>query len=141
MRKCTSEHTGAVGRLAASSFMGIIMVFNDYVNNIPYPDKPKKPEILKKAVEELTDEQLMNVASIRRDYTAQLERYLRARDDYHENENLLHNQFYSDLKKEHGIMDADLHQRIYDYAWAEGHSEGLERVAAIYEEIVGIIRG
>ena len=117
------------------------MNFDDYKVKMDYPSRPTKPSILRKSVEELTDEELANVIKIKKHWASQQETYTKAVEAYRIAECNCMKQFRADLFQESRIDDRDVHDRIYSYAWEHGHSSGLEEVARIYDEIVDIFVG
>jgi hypothetical protein len=113
---------------------------DDYKNTLPYPEAPKKPDILRKSVGELTDEELKNVRGIKRQYEQAKIAYDEARKAYGKEDGRLYEKFYNDIRREFDI-DPDLHSRIFAYAWDKGHSSGYHEVYQVYEEIVDVIKG
>lgn len=121
--------------------MVIYLDFDDYVNKLEYPSKPSKPTILRKSLDELSDEEIENARLIKKHWMQQVAAYDQALLAYKNNEGALIKQFQSDLWDVSDIGDKPLHNRIYQYAWDKGHDEGLRRVADIYEEIMNICTG
>lgn len=116
------------------------MNFDDYKVKMGYPSRPTKPTILRKSVEDLTDEELSNVLKIKKHFSSQQEAYLKAVEDYRLAESNCIKHFQADLWELSPIEDQKLHSRIYAYAWENGHADGLEEVSRIYDEIVDIFR-
>lgn len=117
------------------------MNFDDYKVKMEYPSRPVKPSILRKSVDDLTDDELSNVIKIKKHWTSQQEVYIKAVEAYRIAESKCMDQFRADLFEESRIDECGLHHRIYSYAWEHGHSSGLEEVARIYDEIVDIFVG
>lgn len=51
----------------------------------------------------------------------------------------LHQEFKEDLFKEFGMSDHPKREKIFSYAWEEGHSCGLEDVYNVFADIVELI--
>lgn len=117
------------------------MDYDDYKVNMDYPSRPTKPFILRKSVDDLSDEELASAVKIKKYWVSQCEAYEKDLKAWRDEEDRLISKFKEDLFKQGSLVDKDLHERVYNYAWQEGHSEGLHRVGAIYDELCDVIVG
>lgn len=103
----------------------------DYFNgkDLEYPKRPSKPRL---------DYSNHESASARK-YAADHEKYedemIIFREEVHEYAQAqLDKEFGEALKKEFGPMTDEQFGVVWYHAWEQGHSEGLYRVAEIFEE-------
>lgn len=102
-----------------------------------YPDRPIKPEILRRKVGELTDNELSKIAQLREEYRVAEEKYSEALAAYRQKENELLNQFRIDLLADNGMADdSQFGNEMYRLAWAEGHSGGLYEVVNYFTDLL-----
>jgi len=87
----------------------------EFENKIPYP-----PRQMKGTIEFFERTQKMHL--------------------YNQGEREARERFKEALEKEYGTTSYPKKDKIWDKAWGDGHSEGLERVADIYEELVDLIQ-
>jgi hypothetical protein len=67
-------------------------------------------------------------------YEAEMKGYTEARDEYTRRINGRLVELKTRLRDDYDITEAQMHL-LWDKAWEDGHSEGLHRVVAIFEEL------
>ena len=113
------------------------MDFSKYENKVPYPKKPSKPQLssstpsiseIKQYQNDIADFEVKEIA-----YKSNFQAY---REAYREEEGRLHDLFKQDFFDELGISNHPKKEKIFEYAWQEGHSGGLSAVLSQANEIV-----
>lgn len=112
----------------------------EYEPTLEYPTRPKEPAVLRKAVKELSDDELQAAIEEREAYRAALDANIAARAAYNSEENRLHAQFRADLEVEYEVVGHPKADKLFAMAWEEGHSSGFAEVALRYDELVGLIK-
>jgi len=101
-----------------------------------YPEKPKKPEILKKTADKLTLEEIQQILDWQITYEEQTRFYHDAKRLYQESQKSLMDEFYRDLCEEYGVEhDTKFAMILYGIAWERGHSHGLYDVASVFNDL------
>ena len=109
------------------------MDFSKYENKVPYPKKPSKPRLssstpsiseIKQYQNDIADFEIKEIA------------HKSSLQAYREEEGRLHNLFKQDLFDELGISNHPKKDKIFEYAWQEGHGGGLSAVLSQADEIV-----
>lgn len=99
-----------------------------YDNKIPYrlDDVP-------------VDEDAMTVRQAREHKEEQARKRREQRDLYAREEQRLVALFKDDLEKAHGVAGHPKADKLFEMAWSDGHSEGVQQVANRYSELVELI--
>lgn len=104
----------------------------DYFNgtDLHYPVKPTKPTLGRNpdAIEARAWADAME------EYEREMKGYAENRDYYTRNINGRLRELKTRLRDEHDISEAQMHL-LWTRAYEDGHSEGLQRVVAIFEEL------
>lgn len=95
-----------------------------YSNQDEYPVGPKKP-FLKHAH---TSEEAVKYAKDLKAYESILPTYRELRDNWRAKDSELHSQFKKDALEEVGLTNHPKADKIYAFAYEEGHSCGLNEV-------------
>lgn len=111
------------------------MNFSKYTNKLTYPAKPKKPSV-----------PVNGTSKDYEAYTAKLQNYENSLIKYKEElkkYNLegmrLIKLFENDCMEEVGLSNHPKREKVWEYAWKEGHSGGLNDVYCIISDIAEIL--
>ena len=72
--------------------------------------------------------------------TEQEEEYQKIKDAYGKMESELHQQFRKDLEEENGMTDHLKRDALFNKAWEDGHSSGINEVALVYSDLVDLVK-
>jgi flagellar biosynthesis/type III secretory pathway protein FliH len=111
-----------------------------YKGSLPYPGDVKKPAILSRRVDELTDEEIAELPTIRAEYQKAQAEARKGLDAYHEEQNRLYTQFREDIAEFYKMTDHPKKDKVFAKAWEDGHSSGFEEVHNHYAELVQLVR-
>ena len=100
-----------------------------YENKVPYS-----------LVREPVDEDKVTVRQAREHKEMQLQRERDQRRLNREEEGRLYALFRSDLESEHGVGGHPKAQKLFEMAWADGHSSGYEEVACCYADLAELVK-
>lgn len=109
------------------------MDFSKYENKLPHPRKPTKPRLSSStpSVDEISE------------YAEKLKGFEKEESEYKENfrkcreeDGRLMDLFKQDLLEDLGIEKHPKKDKIFSYAWKEGHNSGLSSVYDIASEII-----
>lgn len=109
-------------------------------DDLPYPAKPKMVLMLRTNAIMLTDVEIAQLPEVKKKYEKDLVMYAVEKTNYDTDRIAKHKQFENDLAVEHGIASHKHRKRVFDMAWEQGHSEGLDRVAQIYEDLAELLK-
>lgn len=101
------------------------MNYEKYQNKISYPEKPKKPFIDSKIA---TPRMYREHAAALEFYEIEKEKYDEKRKAYDEEDYRLEQEFKKNALEEVGLTNHPKADKIYAYAWQEGHSSGFSEV-------------
>lgn len=104
----------------------------DYKYKGEWPVKPVRPNILNQLAGSLATEELANVARIRDEYEAALNRWSVQTEQCKVDQAKLENQFRTELFVEAGVEDNELGSLLYSQAYEHGHSGGMGEVAGYF---------
>lgn len=101
--------------------------------DLQYPSKPAKPILGRNpnAIEARAWADAME------EYEREMKGYTENRDDYTRRINGRYNELKTRLRDDYDITDGQM-QVLWSKAWEDGHSEGLHRVVAIFDELYDI---
>ena len=101
----------------------------DYKASLPYPSQPKAPTLLR-------DLDYIEVNKLASDiYEAKMIEFVKIRQAYQVDKDEKMKRFKNDALDYCGLSNHPKADKIYSYAWAEGHSSGLHEVLSKLEEI------
>jgi len=124
-----------------------------YNNNVPYPERPKKPSepaIFNLRAGDLSEKNLESLAQQRKEYEAALKAYdatakereakMRA---YNQEQNRCEERFKADCEFNcFGVATGEIVKKkkavVWAKAWGRGHADGYENVWYWYEEFAGV---
>ena len=108
------------------------MEYSKYeMSEVSYPESPKKP-YLNKQHTSLEVKQYVKDLEI---YEEAMIVYKEKQAKYYEEENKLEKQFKKDALEECGLSKHSNKDKIFNYAWEQGHSNGYEEVFNVLSEI------
>ncbi len=110
-----------------------------YKTKLPYPDRPKEPEVLGKRARDLTPDEAASIPQAAADFAQAKLDYDAARAAYNADNGRLENQFQADLEAEFGTAGNPKAALLYSKAYSNGHSAGMTEVAAVYGDLVDLI--
>jgi len=117
------------------------MNFTNYENKVEYPGKPKKPVEPKyhgDSVQYEKDSQAFVLAL--KQYTIELEKYHAALKLYREESNRLERLFKIEALEEVGLSDHPKADKIFAYAWEQGHAYGYSEVFIHLRDIAELFK-
>ena len=110
-----------------------------YKNKLEYPRDPKAPAVFRKSASELTDDEIANLKTVRKEYDDAVVAARQARIDYNREDNRLIELLQRDLEVEHGLTNNPKRGKLWSKAWDHGHSSGLSEVVCWYEDLAELI--
>ena len=118
------------------------MDFKKYENNVSYPQQPKKPTAPVLTLDTSKNmEQFAAYQVLVERYTKGHEAYVKARNEYHVNENALQEMFWDDAFENLGIDRKHSKSTLLrQMAWKHGHASGYSEVWYWLTELVELIR-
>ena len=111
-----------------------------YKTKLPYPDRPKEPELLSKRARELTPNEAYEIPTALAAYDAEKRAYEAARTAYNADNGRLEAQFQADLEAEYDMTGHPKAAVLYSKAYDRGHSGGMAEVAAVYGDLVDLVK-
>ena len=99
--------------------------FVDYKNNVAYPIKPKKPKLSSTCP---TKVEMAEFSEQSNQYEIDIVKYNIEREIWCKKESELMEKFRHDALNDVGLLNHPNVDKIYNYAWQEGHSGGLSDV-------------
>lgn len=109
-------------------------------DDLPYPVKPKMALMLRTNAMLLSDVEIAQLPEVKKKYEKDLVLYAVEKSNYDTDRVVKHKKFENDLAIEHGVASHKHRKRVFDMAWAQGHDEGLDRVAQIYEDLAELLK-
>lgn len=107
----------------------------EFENTVAYPNRVKEPEILKKTVKDLTDEEIASIPAVRAAYAADKAEYDAGLRQYQAGEGRAQSAFREAIKAEFGYANHPKEHLLWQKAWERGHSSGLTEVVWHYEDL------
>lgn len=115
------------------------IVAGDY-DGPSYPIKPPMPAVMRKMAGNLSIDERETLSTVIADYDTAMNQWTTAKQNYESEHILRHKNFENDLAIEHGVASHKHRKRVFDMAWAQGHDEGLDLVAQIYEDLAELLK-
>jgi hypothetical protein len=112
------------------------MNYDNYKNTMPWPSAIKKPRLTSLSP---TQEELDTYTKLHEKYMSDIVESDAQKKAYRIHERILMNQFKKDLLDELGITGHPKADKLYDFAWEHGHSDGYASVYSWAEELVDLI--
>jgi hypothetical protein len=113
------------------------MNFDDYKVTTPYPEKPRKPMILRAA---LTAENARKWADDLEVYEKEMEEFVVKAERWKCIENSLCCKFKQDVLEMNGLKGHPKAEKVYSMAWSQGHSAGYTEVAYWVEKLAELVK-
>ena len=105
-----------------------------------YPKRVPEPKIFNQRIADLSDSDLDRLPSIVADYRAEVAKYQADVAAYHAEERRLEAEFRKDIAVHYGMVGHPKEVKIFNKAWEDGHSAGLQDVNIIYAELVDLVK-
>jgi hypothetical protein len=121
------------------------MDFKKYEMTIPYPEKPRIPEIrllknfgyhIDNYIEYLENEVIVNL----KQYKQNVIIYNTKRTLYNNESNRLHDLFKQDCFIEYGIENHPKRELVFEKAWSDGHAYGYSEAFNCMEKYVDLVK-
>lgn len=106
-----------------------------YTNKTVWPKTPVKPTLDRKGGADAADDYAKKL----REYEKAMPAYREARDAYRAEDNRLTQQFRADLEAEYGLTGHPKADKLWNLAWEEGHSSGLNEVYLCYDRFSELV--
>lgn len=113
----------------------------EYKPTMPLPARVEKPAILRKRVDELSHDDMMEAVRAKAKYEADVASYTTAMEAYRKESGELEIKFQRDLEVENGVSGHPRAGLLYQLAYDRGHSSGMGEVALYYSEMADLIVG
>jgi len=111
----------------------------EYKNELPYPERPREPYLLKKVVKTLTDDEIFSLPQVRAKFEEDKAAYEEARRVYRAEEERLLAKFKADALEEVGLKDHPKADIAWAKAWEHGHSSGFSEIYYWLDEFAEVI--
>lgn len=111
-----------------------------YKTKLPYPARPKEPEILGKRARDLTPAEAASIPKAQTDFDQAKKDYEAARRAYNEDNGRLDALFRVHLELEHGMTGHPKADILYSKAYDRGHSSGQSETAIVYGDLVDLVK-
>lgn len=103
-------------------------------NDIRYPERPDRP------ARHEGESNLNYGARLDEFENVVMPAFRAARAAYHKAQTDIVAEFKTALFKLYGVSDNPKAQKVWEYAWQEGHSEGFSLIAIIFDDLVELIK-
>jgi hypothetical protein len=113
---------------------------NGYKNTDPLPERPKIPDLLRKAPRDLTTAEVETLPGVHAAHIAVVADYNEAYAAWKAKDAELGAAFEPELAAEHGVTDNPKRALLYDIAWDQGHAYGHTEVAIHYQQLAELIK-
>lgn len=113
------------------------MNYEKYKNKMEYPKGLPKPFL--SPAKKFCEEAVAIYAKELKEFNASLPAWIEAHEKYRMENHRLEQLFQKDAIDEVGLTNHPKAQKIFDKAWADGHSGGLENVMYHLEELADLI--
>lgn len=108
-----------------------------YTNTEPYPKRPEKPSLLRKAAGDLSRAELAELPAIKEAYEVAQRAYKREADNHEHKQGSLTNRFWHDLNSHFGLTEGgEFANTIRGIAWERGHAGGFGDVVSVMEDLI-----
>jgi hypothetical protein len=111
-----------------------------YKNPVPYPSKPKTPDLLGKTASMLTNAQIASIPTVKAEHEAAMKKWETDRAAYDAAERERLTRFEEDCAKACGLENHPKRGALYGLAWDHGHASGLSDVWHYYEELSSLLK-
>ena len=112
------------------------MNFDQFKNTVEYPDRPGKPVLPKCA----TPADYRKYAQDLEQHAARLEEYKKSSDAWHKEQGRLDDLAKQAMLEDVGLAKHPKRDKIYAYAWEQGHSGGYNDVWCVLSDIADLFK-